>query len=675
MKLVSELGGDIISFITGGAFGALLVLTLRNPRLKWNQKILPALGYGVRGVMAVCLGAVIVFGLSALFTPFAIAAAIGGIGSSIAAYLEDRAERNNLRKQLVSRKDLEASIRALSDPVQKDIKSAIDTQREAYQELYNLRDFMIQQESIPLTERHQLVREINQAIEEMYKDSKEGKRTQPLKLSSKTLPFAMQDVLDVKVADCNKLINTLNDSQEILANHLIPAKTKRALHSYQQLTNVVYAQSLPLDTKEEFLRLLESNNVTKKDINQIYARMANHYINSTPLSQISLRDDNLLKQVPEEEKATVSHFLMQPRKVIDSFKKVEESISTSPLPVPQKENAFSDLEKLKQSFISQSLAPADMKSLEENCVALQKRLSVSDPSSQTSLQESFSALRAQLEESSKATALFEEGANSFKEKQGLEKLEGKIRKHCSNSVREYANHANKEFPSPKLLLEEEEPPKKRGLFKRALGVFWKGKRLPLDPSQQNKYKEEKNPFKRSYGGVLSLLWSKERLNVLNKIIPARVKGILLCGGIALASILMLAVIPLSAPVALAIIGGISTVLTLASVAKSLLAVKWDAERIWRFQQATQAVQKTFKGSSLEDPLKKEAKENKESSLQDLVEKESKAAKESSLKDILKERSKSKEQSKEKQLLCGESGTSDDESGGSLPEKRKGRPIR
>ncbi len=108
--MLYRLGAETIAAAVNYAGGYELYKVLSNPNLKPRQKIFPSIGYGLSILVGVPAVILLIAGVGMLVPPFMFAASTIAVVRNIGTYLEERAERNNLRKELITSKELVGKI-------------------------------------------------------------------------------------------------------------------------------------------------------------------------------------------------------------------------------------------------------------------------------------------------------------------------------------------------------------------------------------------------------------------------------------------------------------------------------------------------------------------------------------------------------------------------------------
>ena len=149
-KDIGSIAGQLIS---SGLFVINILSVLNNKKLKPTQKILPLIGYSLAIIASTAVAIILIAGMTALIPPFIFTASCVAVFNGMTTYLEARAERNVLRKELISSLSFQEYV-AKKIPLKHhpDVLKYSYLPQEIYKLFYELRD-KIKQIDIPLLEK------------------------------------------------------------------------------------------------------------------------------------------------------------------------------------------------------------------------------------------------------------------------------------------------------------------------------------------------------------------------------------------------------------------------------------------------------------------------------------------------------------------------------------------
>lgn len=583
---LGELGGDVIALGITAFSGYLIVDVLQNENLKTRQKILPTIGYSLGILVSLPLAIIIIAGAAALVPPFVFAASCVAVVRNISTYLEERAERNNLKKELVSKSEMLQKIgkAKLSPENHEMVLHYLEGQDVIYSALYEKRQAIITNGSMGVAEKTEKVLVLNKIIEDLYLANQEEGALRAKQLSAIAERIKQADLQDVaaKVSSYSAIC------QKVEQLELKPS-LKKSMILYKFTHEKIYSQDLPANIKKKYIEMVEGDKIHSDDLKLLYSHLGNHYLNQTPLKQVAILDENFYEKLKKgnidaEQFAVIAEYNQQPRILYESLMQFREMLPTLLKDDPELA-AKSDLfEHFRKIFISY---PNDWQPEWEKC-----KVALGDTTFVTELDK----------ELAKVTAT----NNAFDSLTLGADLRASIKDHCKQVLTQSANSYKAEFPAPSINfnLKANDLLHKAGIkpaFKRAFSAVDKGfnsvskaaKERVLRKITREEVTEEsvaheqhqakvsalkkgvRDEFNQRFEGIFNVVEKKERLNFLIKAVPRRILNIFLSVGVALASLATTVIIPAvaspAAPAAAAAItalGAISAALTGLSLVNS-----------------------------------------------------------------------------------------------------------
>lgn len=583
---LGELGGDVIALAVTAFTGYLIVDVLQNENLKTHQKILPTIGYLLGICVSLPLAIIIIAGAAALVPPFLFAASCVAVVRNVATYLEERAERNNLKKELISKKDMLKKIEKakLSPENNEMILHYLEGQDVIYSALYAKRQAIITDGSIGVAQKNEKVLEMNKIIEDLYLANQEESALKVTQLSAIAERIKKADMPEV----AEQVTNYNAICQKVDQLDLSP-ELKKAMMLYRFTHEKIYSQDLSATIKQKYIQLVEGNKIHSDDLKLLYSHLGNHYLNQTPLTQVAIQDENFFTKLRKGNMdapslAVITEYTQQPRILYESLMQFREMLPTLLKDDPDLEAKRNEFEHFRTTFISY---PNDWQAEWERCKAALGDM----------------AFVAELDqELTKVTA----SNNAFDELTLDPDLRAYVKAYCKQTLAQSSNSYKAEFPVPciDLNLKANDLLHRAGIkpaIKKAFGKIDKGfnklsdlaKEKVLQRITREEVSEEtkandahqaevsklkrgvRHDFNQRYKGIFNVVEKKERLNFLIKAVPRRILNIALSVGVALASLattfIITAVASPAAPVAVAAtaaIGAISAALTGVSLINS-----------------------------------------------------------------------------------------------------------
>ena len=583
---LAELGGDVINFGVSAFTAFLIVDILQNENLKTRQKILPTIGYSLGILVTLPLAIFIIAGVAALIPPFIFAASCVSVVRDTATYMEERSERNNLNKELISTKELvkkitEAKLAPLTEKMVQDYLHGRD---KLYTQLYAARQAIITNGKLGVQDKKAKVLAINKIIEDFYSANQDP--------TDKQIP-QLQEIADrLKESGYVELNQQLLDYKQVCQSYSqasLPVSLKKSITLYQFSHEKIYSQDLPVSTKQRSIQLIEGKKIKEDDLKLLYSELGNRYLNQTPLMQINVQDDNFqgkLKDnaVEPDKIALINEYNQQPRKAYDQIIQLREAFPTLLASDPNKENIVALFEKFRKTFIDypdsyheEWIAFKELFAHKNALASIENELINVDVTSQR-----FNKLPIHAEQQSYVT------------------------NHRKMTFTQFANSHQAEFPAPRFnfdlkandLLERSGlTPSIRKVFSKLDKGFNKvsekvkekvlRKIAMEDPNDEEALEKNhhaqmsetkkamRKDFNQRYQGIFNVVEKKERLNFLIKSVPRRLINIGLASVVALTSLATTIIIPAvttpaapAAAIATTILGVLSAALSAASLANS-----------------------------------------------------------------------------------------------------------
>jgi hypothetical protein len=583
---LAQLGGDIINFGISAFTAYLIVDILQNENLKTSQKIIPTIGYSLGILVTLPLAILIIAGVATLIPPFVFAASCVSVVRDTATYLEERSERNNLKKEMISTNKLLKNISdaKLSTQTEQMVQAYLQGRDKIYTELYAARQAIITDGSLGVQEKKEKVLTLNKIIEDFYSANQDP--------ANKQLP-QLYDITDkLKNSGLTSLSEQLKDYSQVCETYsqsTLPSTLKKSIALYQFTHEKIYSQDLPALSKQKYIQLIEGKKIASDDLKLLYADLGNRFLNQTPLMQIKVMDDNFEEKLREsgltqDQQSFIKEYNQQPRFTYDKVIQLRENLPTLLENDPNKQQKIDLFEKFRVTLINfPQMYHDDWNAFK----------------SQFSDTFIFSAIENELSKLDKTSAGFDQLSINDEQK-------SYIQNHRNTNFTQYANSHQAEFPAPRFDfdLKANDLLERAGIktgIKKVFSKVDKGfhkisdkvkenvmrklAKKGLTPeeeaqeSQQSQMSEAKKDmrkdFNQRYQGIFNVVEKKERLNFLIKSVPRRLINIGLASIVALVSLATTIIIPAvatpGAPAAAAAataLGILSTALSVASLANS-----------------------------------------------------------------------------------------------------------
>ncbi|MGE3319621.1 MAG: hypothetical protein AB7I18_10040 [Candidatus Berkiella sp.] len=583
---LAEIGGDVISFAISGLAAYLIVDVIQNENMSTRQKILPSIGYSLGILVALPLAIIIIAGGSMLIPPFMFAASCVAVVRNMATYLEERAERNNLKKELISTEELKVKIAKAHLPAdtENSVNDYLGARDTLYAQLYKARSKIIKNGSLSVKEKRSKVLMLNKMLEDLYLANQEDPALQETQLQ--------QMVVKLKEEGFQKLSEKVHKYQVLCHSYhqaSMAPSLRKAIMLYQFSHEKIFTQDLPADTKIKLIELMEGKKIKEEDLQLLYSHLGNQFINQTPLQQIKMQDENFQRslkkfELSQDKISIINQHLQQPRLTYDKMIELRENLPILLKDAKDQDLAMQLFEKFREVFIQYP----------GNC------------------RDKWQALKNYLGDSPLTKEVEDEFtkqlhiSNQYLGLKADRKIQTVVEEHRSSTLAQYANSHQAEFPAPRfdfdlkandlLMRAGIKPAIKKGYtnLKQAvqnLSDKTKDKVLQkiareepspqegLERNYQATLSQEKikirEEFNQRYEGVFNIVKKKERLNFLVKSVPRRLLNVFLSLGVAGASLATTIIIPAvaspAAPAAVvggAVIGALSATLTVASLVNS-----------------------------------------------------------------------------------------------------------
>ncbi|MCS5711345.1 hypothetical protein [Candidatus Berkiella aquae] len=583
---LASLGGDIIALGITGFAGFLIADVLQNENLKTRQKILPALAYGLGMFATIPLAISIIIGASVLIPPFIFAASCVSAVRSIGLYLEERAERKNLRKEMISTDDLIKKINKakLSDDDKKMLEGYLKAWDPIYDMLYAARQDVITDGSLSVSKKREKVLAVNKIIEDFYlANQAEGEqRVSQLADIAKKVELAGLQTVSRKITEFSEIGQAFEKMN-------LPSSLRKSMYAYQFTHEKIFSQDLPGEIKQKYIQLIEGKKIAEDDLQLLYSHIGNRFINQTPLQQVAIQDDNFedkLKATDLNKNAVeqCKRYYLESRQVYDELMKLREQLPTILFANNDREKVMELFESFRRSFIE--LRGGDV----DKWIAFKNQIP-------------DTVFLKEIEHAMQKLATSEIAFEAIKIDSNLKKM---IQEYDHATMAQYANSYHAEFPAPKINFDfKANDLLHRSGLKPGIGAAFskvtEGVSKISETIQENvirkiagektteemegqELKQEKSAakkamrkdFKTRYAGVFNVVQKKERLNFLEKSVPRQLANVFMSIGVAAASLVTTILIPAvaspAAPVAAVaatVIGALSATLSVASIANSV----------------------------------------------------------------------------------------------------------
>lgn len=254
-----------------------------NPRQKGFEMTLKVIG-GLAFVPVV-LGALI--GGSALIAPMMFLCSCIETAKNFAFWRAERAERNLLRKEMITTEAIETAIDSaqLNDSEKAILKSFTFKEAEIYSDLYKMRDKIIHDPNQSFAQKKSQVAALNAAIEAF---SKGTLKSEAILEISQSIPIEDQSQFITKVLDYNQACDQIKKQQ---------IKAKKSLLDTIELYKIaraeIHSQNLPETIKAKMIEMIERKKNTIDDARDLEVRLVNHFINISHLQKNSASEMEL----------------------------------------------------------------------------------------------------------------------------------------------------------------------------------------------------------------------------------------------------------------------------------------------------------------------------------------------------------------------------------------------
>jgi hypothetical protein len=350
---LTKLGGDLFGFVVGGISAYLVYDILKNKNMQWYQKILPISLIGIGFALAVPAMIAVIIGASALVPPFMFIASVGAVYRSVSIYLEERTERNNLRKDMITKNELDEKILKLNlkGAEKKIIDDYIDKSKTLYNKIYQLRNNIISNRSISLENKKILVQEINQYIEQCSKDKNKGE-IEVLNLSMDYIPVDLKQKINEEMEAINHVRINYNSSCKV-ARKIVPKSLLKKINAFKLTQEKIYSQDLPEPVKDSIFTTLQGDKIDRENLNLLYGQIGNQYLNITADEQIHAQDKAfnaymLSEGVSDSQLDIIKKYYQLPRDVFTNVNKIIKTLK-------EDEEKNKELIKNMEDFLSNAL--------------------------------------------------------------------------------------------------------------------------------------------------------------------------------------------------------------------------------------------------------------------------------------------------------------------------------
>lgn len=640
---IARLGAEAIAAAVNYAGGYELYKVLSNPNLKISQKIFPSIGYGLGILVGVPAVILLIAGAGMLVPPFMFAASVIAVVRNVGTYLEERAERNNLRKELITSKELVGKIQKanLSDVNKTQILHSLLGQRHIYLDLYALRDSIIKSSQIAFEEKQRLVGTVNGAIEKFSKGE-----LQQLDIDKQLLPESVRETLSTQIDKLNTKIQYYNSDLLAIKQMNLPKSLQQSIEIYKYTQENVYSQDLPLNIKQEMVSMLEGKKIHRIALNDLYLRIGQHHLNSTPLEQLKVQDDNrrikLMNFIKNEtELKNCEAFYQKPREVYAALYTLQDIISHHDFGVGKEQEKAQLIAELKKFISTFKQNP----SLSERWLStFQEKFSHIDPRLQPAMQKAFEELRAYddvakryyqsslFTEQRRLQQLVNPSSSDQNKLANIHDITQSLEDHQLNSLQQFSSQYGQQFNSPQIQIDHNKydlvasmaakidekwniSARLKRIGKaantRALKKLFNASSMPKWEAQEQVSDEKaqlKDNFKERYNNTFVLMEKKQRLRYLEKSVPRRLLNVGIASVVALASLATTFLIPAiaspaapAAATATVVIGAITTALVVTSAVNSADLIRKELQAKMKVEEAKKNIKDAIVPSLGERP--------------------------------------------------------------------------
>ncbi len=254
-----------------------------SPRQKGFDMTLKVIG-GLAFVPVV-LGALI--GGSALIAPMMFLCSCIETAKNFAFWRAERAERNILRKEMITTKAMETAIdeAPLNDNEKAILKTFAFKEAAIYSALYKMREKIIHDSKQTFAQKQPQVAALNAAIEAF---SKGTLKSEAIREISQSIPIEEQNQLLSDIFVYNQACDQINKQQ---------IKAKKSLLDTIELYKIaraeIHSQNLPESIKTKMVEMIERKKNTIDDARDLEVRLVNHFINISHLQKNSTSEMEL----------------------------------------------------------------------------------------------------------------------------------------------------------------------------------------------------------------------------------------------------------------------------------------------------------------------------------------------------------------------------------------------
>lgn len=313
IKSLGKSGGRFISAAFSFAKASSILDLIENDKLSWYQKILPVVGYTLAAVSMGAVAVVAIAGASALLPPFIFAAHCVGVVHQVGNYLEAKAERDILRKELITSNQFQKfMIKKIPPENQPAVLKYSYLPQEIYKEFYELRN-QINALNIPVDKKEEY-------ILSLYKNMEDFAQGNPSKVSIDTsiLPKAIQQ----KAEHISLLLNEHESAKKTFNDLPLSKNTRKQIDVFRITQEKIWSQDLPISIKEQLIQLTDRKKNQKRLIADLYLRIGHDYLNKNAGTQLAQQNVQLEKKLTEngfsqQDKSIVMDYINQPRKIYD----------------------------------------------------------------------------------------------------------------------------------------------------------------------------------------------------------------------------------------------------------------------------------------------------------------------------------------------------------------------
>ncbi|MCS5708676.1 hypothetical protein CC99x_007115 [Candidatus Berkiella cookevillensis] len=342
LKDLAAVGGNAIASTAMGVTN-FIKNKMNTNNMTAAQKILPFTLIAISVPVTVAAMVVTVAGLSTIAPPFMLAASVAAVVRSTGILLVDKKSLDNLNKQLITQDKLFKRIdksKKLSDEQKHVVRNYIDLPEKIYYQLYALRQHVIENPDLSTEQKNKLIRTVNEQIENFHKGEISAidftAINAELKLSEKASPEIQKRISNIN-ADLSHYKQAKDEYPKLPISSDLKSKVKhfKATHEH------IYAQDLSPNTKQKMLALIEKPKMSRDDLKEVYAQMANHFVNTHSETQRAALDKTLIDYIKDsnpnidaKQAQALAQHLSLPREIFYEVKKIHDNL------LPEKQEAF-----------------------------------------------------------------------------------------------------------------------------------------------------------------------------------------------------------------------------------------------------------------------------------------------------------------------------------------------